>query len=285
MLIKTRAGPHLRVHSRLPPFSAPFNPRRRHGPSSPGSRLWAALLRIATASMGVEQESQPHQHEVLTKTDHVDDAALAEAIAFEHSLTLKEAIKLYPAAIAWSGFVSLGVIMLAFDPQLLGNLYATPQFQSDFGYLYKDSVRMSTLVEPFSPETITDRLLHPVHHQRSLANGPQHGQPCRPGRRRTVCRLPDGHLWAQMDVFCLCSPDGLPDLYPVLCQVPRDPPRRGALGRPCTRMFRCYRSHVCLRGLPYGNPWTSHIIREPLLRHGKSPTDAHFVHVGSANAD
>ncbi|KAB5547134.1 sugar porter family MFS transporter [Coniochaeta sp. 2T2.1] len=86
--------------------------------------------------MGAEREPEPQQHEVVTKTE-VDDAALAEAIAFEHNLTLKEAVKLYPAAIAWSGFVSIGVIMLAFDPQLLGNLYATPQFQSDFGYMYE----------------------------------------------------------------------------------------------------------------------------------------------------
>lgn len=28
--------------------------------------------------------------------------------------------------------------MLAFDPQLLGNLYSTPQFQRDFGYKYHD---------------------------------------------------------------------------------------------------------------------------------------------------
>ena len=89
--------------------------------------------------MGVEREAEPHQQEVVSKNG-VDDAALAEAIAFEHNLTLTEAVKLYPAAIAWSGFVSIGVIMLAFDPQLLGNLYATPQFQMDFGYMYEGEV-------------------------------------------------------------------------------------------------------------------------------------------------
>jgi len=70
----------------------------------------------------------------------VAEGALEEAIAFEHSLTFLEACKLYPAAIGWSMFVSLGVIMLAFDPQLLGNLYATPQFQKDFGYLFDGDV-------------------------------------------------------------------------------------------------------------------------------------------------
>jgi hypothetical protein len=65
---------------------------------------------------------------------------LAEAIHREHSLTFWEACKLYPSAIGWSAFVSLGVIMLAYDPQLLGNLYAMPQFQRDFGYKFGDKV-------------------------------------------------------------------------------------------------------------------------------------------------
>ncbi|KAK3950516.1 general substrate transporter [Pseudoneurospora amorphoporcata] len=65
------------------------------------------------------------------------DTDLSSAIAFERSLTFLEACKLYPAAILWSAFVSMGVIMLAFDPQLLGNLYAMPQFRKDFGYLFE----------------------------------------------------------------------------------------------------------------------------------------------------
>jgi len=78
----------------------------------------------------------------------VAEGALEEAIAFEHSLTFLEACKLYPAAIGWSMFVSLGVIMLAFDPQLLGNLYATPQFQKDFGYLFDGDVWLPLTLVP-----------------------------------------------------------------------------------------------------------------------------------------
>ena len=55
----------------------------------------------------------------------------------EHNLTFTEALKAYPAAVGWSIFFSLGIIMTAFDPQLLGNLYATPAFQKDFGYLFE----------------------------------------------------------------------------------------------------------------------------------------------------
>ncbi|KAH9836017.1 general alpha-glucoside permease-like [Teratosphaeria destructans] len=59
------------------------------------------------------------------------------AVESEHNLTFLDALKLYPTAIGWSVFFSLGIIMTAFDPQLLGNLYATPAFQRDFGYLYQ----------------------------------------------------------------------------------------------------------------------------------------------------
>ena len=65
------------------------------------------------------------------------------ATELEHELTFVEAIKLYPKAAGWSIFFSLGVIMCAFDPQLLGNLYATPAFQKDFGYLYQGSYIIS----------------------------------------------------------------------------------------------------------------------------------------------
>ncbi|KAI0484517.1 general substrate transporter [Xylariaceae sp. FL0804] len=60
--------------------------------------------------------------------------ALAEAVQQEHALTFREAVRLYPTAVGWSAFVSIGVIMLAFDPQIIGNMYAMPQFKKDFGY-------------------------------------------------------------------------------------------------------------------------------------------------------
>lgn len=60
-----------------------------------------------------------------------------QATADEHNLTFLQAIKLYPKAIAWSMFFSLGIIMTAFDPQLLGQLFAAPRFQRDFGYNFE----------------------------------------------------------------------------------------------------------------------------------------------------
>lgn len=62
-----------------------------------------------------------------------DSLALHEAIEQEHALSFREAVKLYPTAVGWSVFVSIGVIMLAFDPQIVGNMFAIPQFKKDFG--------------------------------------------------------------------------------------------------------------------------------------------------------
>lgn len=65
------------------------------------------------------------------------------ATEIEHHMTFIQAVKLYPASIGWSAFFSLGIIMTAFDPQLLGSLFATPSFQRDFGYLFEDSYIIS----------------------------------------------------------------------------------------------------------------------------------------------
>lgn len=67
----------------------------------------------------------------------IDGSEPPQAHEQEHELSFLQALKLYPTAVFWSVFFSLGVIMTAFDPQLLGNLYATPAFQRDFGYLFE----------------------------------------------------------------------------------------------------------------------------------------------------
>ena len=76
----------------------------------------------------MDAKSDAHQEDFRPLAAELDNGH------HEHNLTFSQALRLYPAAVGWSVFVSLGVIMLAFDPQLLGNLYATPQFQRDFGY-------------------------------------------------------------------------------------------------------------------------------------------------------
>lgn len=86
------------------------------------------------------------EHPVEATKPGTADAELVEAIRAEHELTFFAAVRLYPKAMAWSAFVSTGVIMLAFDPQLLGNLYSMPQFGKDFGYEYKGEVGCTCLL-------------------------------------------------------------------------------------------------------------------------------------------
>ena len=60
-----------------------------------------------------------------------------DATATEHSLTVREAFRLYSPAVGWSFLFSLGVIVAGFDPQLVGTLIAIPTFQKDFGQPYQ----------------------------------------------------------------------------------------------------------------------------------------------------
>lgn len=96
------------------------------------------------ADMDDERQSSIHDNlkQGVVVGTIVGDGA-RQAAELEHNLTLLEGIKLYPTAIGWSIFFSLGVVMTAFDPQLIGNLFATPAFQRDFGYLYEGNYIIS----------------------------------------------------------------------------------------------------------------------------------------------
>ncbi|KAF2662532.1 MFS sugar transporter-like protein [Lophiostoma macrostomum CBS 122681] len=81
--------------------------------------------------------------EVRKLSTQQDREEVREAIEVEHTLTFLDAFRYYPKAIGWSMYFSVGVIMLSFDPQLLGNLYAMPAFQKDFGYPFEDGYLIS----------------------------------------------------------------------------------------------------------------------------------------------
>ncbi|KAK9478017.1 general substrate transporter [Lipomyces japonicus] len=51
----------------------------------------------------------------------------------EHQLTPREALKLYPKAIAWSLIISLTVVMEGYDMNLIGNFYAYDTFKAKYG--------------------------------------------------------------------------------------------------------------------------------------------------------
>ncbi|EPS38206.1 hypothetical protein H072_8093 [Dactylellina haptotyla CBS 200.50] len=52
----------------------------------------------------------------------------------EEKMTLWEGVRLYPKAIAWSVLISTCIAMEGYDLCLLGNFYAFPQFNREFGH-------------------------------------------------------------------------------------------------------------------------------------------------------
>ncbi|KAF2180415.1 sugar transporter [Zopfia rhizophila CBS 207.26] len=89
---------------------------------------------MAISTDGKDTEA-PIEVRKLSTQENAEE--VREAIETEHKLSFIDAVRLYPKAIGWSMYFSLGVIMLSFDPQLLGNLYAMPAFQKDFGYKFE----------------------------------------------------------------------------------------------------------------------------------------------------
>lgn len=56
-----------------------------------------------------------------------------QGTATEHELTYPQAVKIYRKAMFWSIFVSLSIIMRAYDIEITGNFFALPSFQTHFG--------------------------------------------------------------------------------------------------------------------------------------------------------
>jgi len=54
----------------------------------------------------------------------------------EHKLTVMDAFRMYPKAVAWSVFVSAACVMEGYDTAFLGQLYAEKSFSKQFGVPY-----------------------------------------------------------------------------------------------------------------------------------------------------
>lgn len=63
----------------------------------------------------------------------------AQAVTdFEHSLTLRQAVRLYPKAIGWSLGLSSAIIMEGYDTLLIISFFGLPAFQTKYGQLQPD---------------------------------------------------------------------------------------------------------------------------------------------------
>ncbi|KAF5552944.1 alpha-glucoside transport [Fusarium phyllophilum] len=63
-----------------------------------------------------------------------------QGASIDRNMSLWQAIKAYPGAIAWSFLLSSSIIMEGYDIVLIGNLMAQPAFQKAYGYWYGDKL-------------------------------------------------------------------------------------------------------------------------------------------------
>ncbi|KAG6368605.1 hypothetical protein INS49_002818 [Diaporthe citri] len=76
------------------------------------------------------------------------NAQAQHAASEEKTMSLRQALKLYPKAIGWSVLLSSTLIMEGYDLALLGSLYASPQFNMKFG-VWNDSTGEYALPAPW----------------------------------------------------------------------------------------------------------------------------------------
>jgi SP family general alpha glucoside:H+ symporter-like MFS transporter len=75
-----------------------------------------------------KEAQRPSTTHTIAPNDEAQHAA-----ADEKSMTLVQAIKLYPKAVGWSVVLSSALIMEGYDLALLGSLYGSPQFNRKYG--------------------------------------------------------------------------------------------------------------------------------------------------------
>ncbi|KAF2727680.1 MFS maltose permease-like protein [Polyplosphaeria fusca] len=78
----------------------------------------------------------------------------------EKTMTLVQAVKLYPKAVGWSVLLSSALIMEGYDLALLGSMYASPQFNMKYGVQNPESGKWSV----------------PPNWQSALSNGARAGE-------------------------------------------------------------------------------------------------------------
>lgn len=78
--------------------------------------------------MADKEAQQPTTAKLVAPNEEAQHAA-----ADEKSMTLIQAIKLYPKAVVWSVVLSSALIMEGYDLALMGSLYGSPQFNQKYG--------------------------------------------------------------------------------------------------------------------------------------------------------
>lgn len=88
-------------------------------------------------STAVTLEHAPsHGDDFPDKQAHISAAMASRGTATEHRIGYWEGFKLYRKGVFWSMFISLSIIMRAYDIEISGNFFALPAFQTAYGVDY-----------------------------------------------------------------------------------------------------------------------------------------------------
>lgn len=89
---------------------------------------------VTENTSAVEQVEQPHDVESSGKLEAITRDLADRGTRTEHELSTWDALKIYRKGAFWSMFISLSIIMRAYDIEISGNFYALPAFQQHFGF-------------------------------------------------------------------------------------------------------------------------------------------------------
>lgn len=90
----------------------------------------------------IKAEADNLEGQDTTKGVLINEQAKA-ATEREHSLTLRQALKKYPAAVFWSFVFCLTIVMEGYDTILMGSFFAYPSFQKKYGEPLGDGYTIS----------------------------------------------------------------------------------------------------------------------------------------------
>lgn len=103
---------------------------RTSTPAMPSEAISA--MAHTTEKVGAEIQVVENVRREIDDYDNVV-AEARQATEDQHAMTLREGLRRYPKAVAWSMLLSTAIIMEGFDVVLLGSFYALPQFNKKYG--------------------------------------------------------------------------------------------------------------------------------------------------------
>lgn len=100
-----------------------------------------SVISVMEEEKKIEGAAETAYLETVKREGTDSDNLVADARAAteaEHRLTLRQGLKRYPKAVAWSLLISTCIIMTGFDVVFLGSFYGLPQFNKRYGVQLPD---------------------------------------------------------------------------------------------------------------------------------------------------